>query len=673
MFMRFLLALVFIFGIVFSCSKDDDTKSTNYELVETLPNTLISTGGVILNGKIENIEGVFDYGFIITTFKGGTYDNIGRKEILKGGVNGKFSVKLTSGLEEAKKYYYNVVVYKQEGNIYGKEKLFVSNGSALPIVSEIIPNKACLNDTIKVRGRFFSENPEVYFGDIKGVILSKSDTVVETIVPYPNRDQLPVAPYKSIKIINSDNQERVSSLFSLHTPRIDSIVPHRITDSDTLKIYGAHFETHNASNLVYTKYGTATYHYDVIELKNNKIVVAPLGLRENKIKVALKSQLIEVSANLDVATPEITKISKSCLGFEEEFTVYGKNFFAHNDSWVDYRLGKAYLPLLYKSRDSLVFKLTYQSEYDGFKNNKFKINFFNEQQVELDKDICITDPWIKVNYSISPVREAHSHNDELYFIGSKGTWSEEHLLYKFNTQEKKFEEIVNARIPAKFLHYSGTLNAFNASKLYSYYFYSANEDKFFTSYDLITNEEVELADFPGEDRNFGFMATLGDNIYMGLGVKYPNIPMGDIWKYSISQDTWEKIVNDFPEIDSYETSKRNPLVFAIGDGIYIGSGQPVNRKNDLWFLDLSSNVVSRKSDILQPIGSVNMVFPLTLNEKVYYQIENDMLEYSSISDTWRIISSNNKTYRRAVFFNVGSTIFMAYDRYLYEFNSDYLN
>lgn len=670
--MKFFLSLAVCFLILSSCDKDDDKVDTNLSVkIETLTNSLIPNGGVILRGKIENLEGVFDYGFVISTIKEGTYNNIGRKETFKGGINGEFSVELLNGLIEGQKYYYNVIVYKIDGNLYGKEKLFVSNGSAQPTITEIIPNKACLNDTIKVKGKYFSKNPAVYFGDIKASLLRKSDTLFEAIVPYPNSNQLPVTPYKSIKIINEDKQERVSSLFTLHTPKIDSIIPRQITDSDTLKIYGAHFETDNVSNLISVKYKNTIYSLNILEAREDKIVLAPLSLRENNFPLTLKSQLTEIETEINVLQPNITGISKKCLGFEEEFTIYGSNFPVKSDTWFAYRLGIAFPSVLISSKDSVKLKLTNFSEYDGFNDNKLSISFLGEDIVFEAESICITEPWVRLKrdsriHSISKQQVKEKIEEDINMLAfSRLSNQEGYRAVKYNTKDKEFDFIKESEVRSS---YSGTSAVLNNNSIYSYKYF--NPGAYFSSYNIFTGEEKNLKNFPGKDRaSNGLMVSVSDYIYYGLGNEYPSGALTDIWKYSIVDDSWEKIIDNFPSINSNDNAILSPLVFKIDNNVYFGSGQIDENILDFWMLDTQTNSLLQKANLPEP--NLKHIRPTVIGSKAYFQYKN-MYEYDSIKDTWRTIQTNGEEYFSGSFFNDGNDIYMYYIYDLYLFNKDYL-
>ncbi|MDO5969081.1 hypothetical protein Q4Q35_04605 [Flavivirga aquimarina] len=668
--MKLFISSIFLCVLCLSCSNDKD-ESDNVMNIETLSNQNIETGGVILKGKIENVTGSFEYGFILTTLEGGTYNQNGRVEFVKGSVNGEFSREFITGLVEGQKYYFNVIALIDGDYFYGKEKLFISNGSALPLINEIIPEKACLKDTIVIKGKHFSKHPKIYFGDIAAFPFKESDSLIKIIVPKPVNNQLPTEPYTSIRVVNEDNEERISTKFSLHIPRIDSIIPRQITDSDTLRIYGAHFETEGISDLITTKFGEIRYAVNnVLEVKKNKIVLAPMSIRENNFELTLKSQLQEVVSKISVLMPQITGVSKSCVGFEEEFTVYGNNFPIQDDTWVSYRLGTAFASLLFKSKDSLKFKVTDHSEYSGFKNNMFEINFLDEK-ITSNHSICITEPWIKTSYT--PIFRSVAHKQvtgtDILMLAYGGSGNQEgYKVFEFDIQNKDFVAI---KTDDDMLHkYSIISSTLHNSILYSYRYF--NPGSYFSSYNILTDEEtLELAEFPGEDRQTnGLMVGVGEYIYYGLGNGYPEGPMNDIWRYSIKDNSWEKVLDNFPGIDTNERAIIYPLVFVISDKIYFGSGQIDNSILDFWEFDTKSNTLTQKSDL--PNMNIKGIKPTIIGSKAYFQYE-DMYEYDSINNVWRTIETNGETYSRTGFFNDGSEIYMLHNRYIYKFNSDYLN
>lgn len=641
---------------------------SNEIIVETISSENINEGGVLLNGAFNNVNNNVDFSFVLSTKEGGTYDRLGEVKTIKNVLEGKYSVEYRTGLKNGQKYYFNVFIFLDGEYFYGKEKLFVSNGSAIPVVNNLSSNKANLLDTLLIKGSFFSQKPKVYFSEVESVPLQVSDSLIKVVVPYPKNNYLSTLPYSNIKIINEDKQEKVIDDFSLYTPRIDSILPRKITDSDTLKIYGDYFEA-NMSNMVLTTSKNQEFNYTILKSTKNEIVLKPMNVYEKKPEIIIRSQLTSVKIRMEVLMPIITSLPTKCLSFGESLVVKGANFPINNNSDI-IKLGGNYIWASIKTRDSLVFKLNGSLRYKDFEDNEISINYLEEEYKALGK-ICIDEPLIKLNYdhSFSNTLKMHVNGEDIFALGSEYYNSDIiNNIFKFNRSNNVFEKITNESFHKTYTSDTGSLNSFHGEKLYSKKYSSK-----FVSYDIFTNKIVELADFPGEKREYGFMIASGDYIYIGLGLKYFRTPMKDIWRYSIVDNSWEKIIDDFPGINSYETSKLWPFVFAVKDKIYIGAGQTGMNGLDFWELDTQNNQLTKKIDLPKIFKSINIRYQqiVTVGDEIYFHFKS-MIKYDSTNDVWSSYETNNEEYNFAGYFYFEDEIYMKYKESLYKFNSNYL-
>ncbi|WBX77141.1 hypothetical protein PG911_02455 [Tenacibaculum ovolyticum] len=668
------IVLVVLLVIVLSCSSEEDNIQQQIN-VESISGANINEGGVMLSGRFENINQEVNFGFVLSAYKNTTYQKQGEVIIKKGVTAGEHQVEIRKGLKEGQKYYFNCFVQHNGEEIFGKERVFVSNGSALPEVKDFFPKKARLSDTIVIKGAFFSNKPKVLFSNIEGTIITATDSLIKVRVPYPNGSYEIRDPYTFIKIVNDDEQEKVLEDFSLLIPKIDSIFPKYITDSDTLKIYGSNFDRRTFENMVTTRFEGVDYNYKILELRDNFIKVEPREIYIKNPKIVVRSQLSKVEKTVEVLMPTITSITTSCISFEDSLVINGANFPVNNGSSYT-KLNEKYIFSQEKTKTKLVFKLGEYFEFKDFKDNEFSINYLGNEILTTEK-VCVNEPWIRVKeaYYHRNSSKPHLYQGNYYAITS--SYYNGDLFYKmakFNNETKAFDEIEGSVPPdEKYLYNSGALYTFHSSKLYVKHYITANVNGFF-SYDIFTNERIELAGFPGELREYGFMITVGDYIYTGLGIKYPNIPKKDIWRYSILDNTWEKIVDEFPGIISHETAKKRPFVFLVNSKIYLGSGQ-FNPKLDLWELDTQSNQVIQKSDMPAELGNISLVSQqiFELNNKAYFQYKS-IYEYSPNLDSWRVLNSNNEIYSgENSYYLLGDEVFMLYNGYVFKLNSDYIN
>ncbi|QXP65816.1 IPT/TIG domain-containing protein [Polaribacter sp. AHE13PA] len=670
-FRNFFIILIIILITIISCSEEVENGINNEIVLETLSNKNINEGGVVLNGSFINVSEHVDFGFVLSTIEGETYNRRGIIKLIENVPQGNYSAEIRTGLKIGQKYYFNVFIFLNGEYLFGQERVFISNGSSIPIIKELSSNKLSLLDTLIIKGSYFSKNPKIYFSDVESTPLVSSDSLIKVIVPFPKNNYLSTAPYSRIKIINQDKQENTINDFSLNTPRIDSIIPRKITDSDTLRIYGDYFDA-KRSNMVITISDNQQYSYSILESTKNKIVLKPSIIRKKNPTLVVRSQLSSVVKQMEVLMPEITSISTNCISFEDDLVIKGANFPLNNDRHI-IKLEDSYLSPYIKTRDSLVFKIGNGYRFKDFKDNKFTVNYLNEVTTAKDK-ICIDEPWLKVNYDYEGhnVLKMYDYNDDIYALGSTYTnWDIVKDVFKLNKSNLNFEKVTDENFHKEYSSNTGRLNVFYKDKMYSKKYVSSEEDVFI-SYNIFTNEKKVLADFPGEIREYGFMIVVGDYIYTGLGVKYFKKPMTDIWRYSIIHNSWEKIIDKFPEITSYDTSKLDPFVFAEKSKIYIGSGQG-NKQLDFWELDTSNNKITRKANL--PIAfkdlSINSGLALFVENKTYFHFQS-MFEYDSNNDIWKNYITNGERYNNAGYFYLDNEIYMKYDRAIYKFNSEYL-
>lgn len=660
------ILLYFILILLISCADDENTISKEVT-VETISSKNRSGGGVILSGSLANVPENVDFKFILSTIEDGTYDRRGKVKIVDKATEGIHKTEFTTDLKVGQKYYYNVFIFLNDKYYFGKEKVFVSNGSAIPVINNVSLNKVSLLDTILIKGSYFSQVPKVYFSGIESVPLSASDSLIKVIVPYPRNNYLSTAPYSNIKIVNRDEQETTLD-FSLHTPRIDSIRPKKIIDSDTLRIYGDYFET-DLKNMVFTNADNKEIIYDILESTKNTIVLKPIDIRLKKSEIIVRSQLSSAKTEVELIMPEIISIPNKCYSFEEDFVIKVANFPINSERLV-VKFGDNYHPPSIKTKDSLIYRLYENTVFKDFKNNEISINYLDEVIVAEDK-VCVNEPWINLNYNpkFNYVLKMHVYNNNIYALGNTPTnFSSVKNVFKFNSNTVSFDKITNSSFDEAYLTDTGSLSTFYEDKLYVKN-YASN----FFSYNINTNQKVELADFPGEIREYGFMITLEDYIYAGLGLKYPGQPLADIWRYSIQENTWKKIIDSFPEITSYQTSKISPIVFSMDNKILIGSGQPNIKKLDFWELDTQNNQVMRKSDLPKIFEEVNTNYQqiVKIEDKIYFQFKS-MLEYNSTTDEWKSYQTNDKRYHLAGYFYFNDAIHMSFDTHIYKFNPDIL-
>lgn len=616
---------------IFNCEKSEDTPPNNNKVtLETLSAQIIPDGGVILNGKIKNVELPLNYGFVVSLYEGGTLEYADNSKFLNGIYNGNFNVELRNNLNKNEVYYYNAVAYTSNKYIFGEEKSFVSNGSAQPLIEKVEPNIANVSDTITISGKYFSKNFNVFFDEIQSNVILKSDTLIRCIVP---TNFTFGGSNRSIKIKKSTQEEAFYEGFYLYTPEVYSMEPAVAHDSDTITIIGDHFDNVKFRNrLTLDVYGVDS-NLEILESSRTKIKFVNAGTYYDfhpKFKLTSQFQMIDVLDKLEVKLPTITG-APECLSFGQTVTITGTDFPRYNSNEFNIRLGNTFFYPKQMYRDSIVLDV-YDTQYDDFNLKDVVINYFGKE-IKYETNICINEPWITVGgVDLSLV---YSYQNETYGVIYEGYQSPP-TIAKFDFENNKFNSITGEFIPEE-VRYGPRV--FNKNKLY-HYSSSVSNPNVFKSYNIFTNQLQNLATFPGEYRDSGLITSVGDYIYFGLGgLNVGSKYFSDIWKYSIQNDTWEFVAN-LPGIDSYETAKLQPLSFVIGNDIFFAAGQRNTANSDFWVLHTDTNIIEEIGALPSPIAAS---WTLSSNNaasylnKGYY-LNQFLEEYNSDTNTWKTFS-----------------------------------
>lgn len=628
--------LFYFFIIIFtfsSCKEEDNLPPNNNDVsIKTLSHNLNIDGGVTLIGQINNVEIPIDYGFIISTEENGTYDNKFTNWKLKAGIyNGQFSEEFRSDLFNETTYYYNTIALKNDEYIYGQEQKFIANGSASPQIKSIFPNKAHLGDTISINGLYFSKRSEIFFNELKSYPLISNDTLIKCIVtnnPDINKQKLPKL---ELKIKNSTQNETIYNDFSLYTPRIDSVRPYEVFIGDTITIYGSHFSTAINGNRLTILNNPGSNYTRLIKASRNELVWVLDGIKTYKPTIQLESQHQRILAEnkYKLKLPTITGISKNILKYGDKLTVYGTNFpeerYFTSDS-LQYKLGEKKMPFLDVYRDSLVLEISDKYSNLDFIMEGVNISIFGNK-ISFNESIVLDENYVRVSFQQGNIYATGTIGEDLYALKFY-YYPNQKTLLKLNKETNYFEEFNSG---AKDTELAKSYNIkFNGTK-----FYSMNGLKFF-SYDVITNTEKQLTSFPGEYRSAPLMEVVDDYLYYGLGINATNPnALKEIWRYSFSRDEWEFVVN-FPEITDNNNAKRNPLVFVIGNKIYIGSGQymPSKQITDFWEFDTTTNNIVRKEDL--PMIISEKISPIVINNRAFFDYDGLTHIYDPLSDKWSV-------------------------------------
>ena len=202
---------IFIVLLIFSgCIKEIELHQ-DFPRLRTYEVSQNSEDGVNFNGEIiaPGISGIQQYGFAWSklNFPNIEYsDTISRDKII---TQGKFSIRINSGLEEGEIFRVCAFAITDDYVTYGNEITFESKGCEAPVITSIYPLSGHAGDTINITGERFSRNiyeVSVNFGNTPGAIISTSKNKISVKVPedIPERTTICCTIYKQTACSGSE-------------------------------------------------------------------------------------------------------------------------------------------------------------------------------------------------------------------------------------------------------------------------------------------------------------------------------------------------------------------------------------------------------------------------------------------------------------------------------------
>lgn len=616
--------LLIVLSIVFffSCNEDDGSEPS----VETVMATVLQDGGVRLFGRIYNLNVASIHGFVISKYQGGT-SNVSNNIIMTNYsmVDGQYSIDFGNGLEAGKTYYYNAILDFEGTYLLGEEMSFVSNGSISPIINEITPLIAHVGDTITITGKYFSDEFSVYFNDREANLLIQSDSLTQAIVPFDyNRNE----PYNNLSIKKSTQEATVFDGFSMYAPEVISVEPYYAHEDDVITIIGNHFNLINEQNRLSMDVFGNYSNLEIIESSRTKIKFINAGwFYDLYPKMRLKSQFqtIDFDDKFQAKLPTITGVP-DCISYGETATIYGEDFprvgYDFN-SQFSLQIGGVGFSAASISRDNIVLNVD-DGFYTDFVLEDVVIQYLGET-ITYEKEICVDEPWIKVSFD-NPQHQPHNYQNETY-----GVVYQQNQTFvtvgKLNPESYQFESVINEQLPGPIR--IGNLRAWHEDKMYHY---DRSGDNKFYSYNFLNGDLTELTPFPGAQRVSGLMTCVGDYIYLGFGINSFFQQYKDIWRYSITNDTWEFMFNH-PGINTSQDAITEPLTFAFDDRLFFGGTNSNNHSNLFWEIDLNTFSLIPRSNV--PRTTAYGLKGTTLSSKGYFE-SFYLYEYDLLNDQWII-------------------------------------
>lgn len=566
--LRYLLIIVSIECLVIGCKKDDEnfipTPSIT-TLIAEVPND----GGVIFSGELTHPDKITNHGFYYSEdslFRNVNYVQISLNEPKR---TGEFEAIIETGLKKNTVYFFKAFITVEDDEYFGVTKPFFSSGSKPPIIDFIIPEKAHLEDTISIHGRYFGQNSyytTVHFNEIRAKIVSRSDSAITCIVPGALDDYI-----STIMVTAFDKSD--SADYSLHTPIIEGFSPAIATFRDTISIFGNHFDNLKIRNNVELN----DFPTEIINSSRTQIdFVIPDELNDSLSIINLFSQVQWVESNdkLKLLPPKIDSIPL-CTYTNQNIQIKGE-FFHPNLYKNKVFIENIEAEVISGNVNSLIIKVPQGPFPRGQANISIQVANYD---IKSKRDFCISDTWLMISNTLP-----------FSFYGDVGTFTISNQAYvvsdpnDFNDSEIalwKFNESTNdwTKYETPFLiNHDGTCTSNNIKG----YLYNTGDNDNFWEYNPISNDWSQKADFPGESRKQATSFSIGDDIYVGSGVYYDfnnQIAYCDFYKYTPSSDSWTK-VSSLPVDYCYKRYRAS--TFVIDDIAYLTAGASNTGMNDTW-------------------------------------------------------------------------------------------
>lgn len=574
--------LIIIFFCFLNCT-DEIIKTKDYPTIKTLEVTDISREGAVYNATIDNPSNqqIIEYGFV-WKWKGGIVradpilENSDKVVLSQSIINDQFSEVISSSLSVGANYLVRAYIKTQEYLVYGNVVSFKSLGSNPPIFSDFSPKIGNWGDTIYLKGKGFSSVTNqnvVTFKNFSSKLFHSTDSTITCIVPSEIRDR-----FVPINVRTPGGTATSKTNFELISPQITSISPLNGTFGDELTITGENFAELITNNEVY--FGNVPASITYADQNIIKVLV-PNNIESSTESIKVISNLKETvySSNFNLNTPEITSIEDGVYA-NSEITILLKNYHP-----VPTRTTILINNSLAEILDQNTYNFTVKVPWGPFNKRKFKIEVQVLDMIyEHPEEINILDKWVLVsdrlrfnfNRSIDNAVVANGH---AYVVAPEGGSSGQNFdLWKFNSEEYTWQKIT---IPfsSEFNLSSGIVES-DGKNIYVYIPNTTND---FWKFDTETLIWSQQSNFIGNKRNVPTHFSIGEDIYVGLGVDYePSIPIyySDFYKYTPSTDQWVR-VSDVP-FSNFQGGRIRTTSFVINGLGYFTGGALSTGDTDSW-------------------------------------------------------------------------------------------
>ncbi len=593
---KFLILILVVIGI--SCSKEENNiKGEEKDLEVVLTIEVINDGGVNLKGNYEDNQ-ITSAGFYVAPVANFSAANALH---LTAEAENSFSAVMNSGIVYNHQYFVRAYVKKQNGQIIeSEEKSFVSLGGKSPEISSV--DRSHLKDTAVIKGQFFGDptlnSLKVYFDQAQAQVVEYNDSLIKSIVPTDFEGPSPV-----IRVVK-EQKEATFSNFNLFTPEIESASQNTFALGDTISLYGNHFDT----EISRTKILLDGKPLQILATARDSIsFILPLSSSKSDLQPSLFAQKQEVPVNFlgKFEKPIIEKLEGNFRTYDT-IVISGTYFSPLIDgAKVTFDGLEAQIISAAKNQIKVL------SPLGPYKDDQPDIVYeIMDYSITPDEQIAFTDPWLfkaETEYEFYGNTDQHfTKNGKLYLI------------------QKNYGD------------YNFSLLEFDPNNLTFNHF-------------EIPLPETHLADYPfqvAQDEKSG-------KIYILFNSKDSNF-------YELSLDSQSfTSLKDYPAIQS-----NRPVVFISSDQLFVTGGwvENANHTNttydeltELWAYDFNTNSWNqRKSQTKRYSRSGDVMFQNEDDTFISYGLNTSngksLFKYSSISDEWENLNSNNSAEFGKAFF-----------------------
>jgi len=616
----FILSLLNISLFFFSCQKDKISER-DYPRVD-IHGVTQNESGVLFKGEIlsKGTLEITERGFVWSS------TNIPTINSSKISVPGSYNIGLfeaNSQIDFVKDTTYTAKAYlKTNGRtIYSKEIVFESTyNSPAPNILGFEPKQAKWNDTLYIWGEyfsFFSQNANVFLGEIETQIISISDTSIYIKIPEEeNNSFVPVI----VKI--HENTSSSEENFQYINPIISDYYPKNGTFSDTLTITGEDFPDYKS--YCYVKIGG--HNAQIIE-NNQTIIKVIVPLEVNTPESNVEVYVSGVSKTFDdkfvLDPPIITNISPKIVNnTNEKITLSGENFNP-------------------KSEYNIVKFGDYTAIIEQSSSNELQVRI--PENIINDTEVSVFDT---LSVKITVAEQSFTSNDSIFFYYFS-RWTLKNSLpslprafaVSYSINEKGYYGLGTDYVYSNYTHFND-----------------------FWEYNPLTETWTEKAPFPSNARGWTSSFVIDNKIYFFCGITGGTC-LNEVWVYNTDTNTWTQ-KNDFPGESRYRA-----FCFSINGKGYLGAGKDENwvTLNDFWEYNPNTDSWTQKNNIQHLIPGWGIIIEtITVNNTAYVfgktdasSDSRDFWKYNATSDTWEQLADMPGEYSELTVFSLQNEIFVA--------------